>query len=935
MGLRVLSLLTEGKADMEGNPIPGAERMVTRSVCPYCGTGCGVLLEHDGERVLAVRGDPQHPANFGALCTKGRALAETMDGERLLAPLMRTTREFAPQPVSWQEALQHSARRFAEVLRDHGPEACAFYVSGQLSTEDYYVVNKLAKGFLGTNHIDTNSRLCMASTVSAYKTSLGQDSVPGCYEDIELADVILIAGANPAFAHPIVFRRIEAARQKNPKLFVMTLDPRRTPTAAASDLHIPLTPGTDVAFFHGMLHILMRDGLLNKRFIEEHTEGFAALRHVVYDYTPNRVAALCGLSVAVIEQAASAFGQARRALSLWCQGLNQSSHGTDKNRALINLHLATGQIGRPGAGPLSLTGQPNAMGGREVGGMPSLLPGHREISRSEDRADMAGIWGIAGLNPEPGLSAVPLFSAVAAGRIKALWIACTNPVVSLPETSLVESALKAAEYVVVQEAYYPTETTAFADLILPAASFAERNAIVTNSERRISLMRQAIKAPGISRPDWQIFRDFAHALGSQMDALGIPTVGRETHSDRAQRLFAFASHRDVFDEYRRCTKGRDLDITGLDWEALEAGPQQWPYPAGASHGQARLYENHVFATANGRARFAAADYKPVAEPLSPTYPWHLTSGRLRDQWHTMSRTGQVAGLFSHVAEAVLTLHPADAQKIGVASGDLVTVTGLRGAATVRAELSDGLCEGTVFLPMHFGARFSAHGAVNALTAASALDPVSGQPELKHMAVSLKNAALPFTGTLIRRLEPGLWAAARLLLPRFPYASLWRRASPLGEALVLRFADAEAPAADLGTHLDQTLALTTGETVAYEDSRGTSKSMLIRGGRLWGVRLLGDDGTAPWLEDLLLTGADVGPIRHRLVAPAGPDVRVGASSPLVCQCRGVCEQAIRTAVQAGASTVQAVGAMCGAGVECGSCRPEIGILLKAYRPARVS
>lgn len=919
---------------MEGHPIPGTERMVTRSVCPYCGTGCGVLLEHDTDRIFAVRGDPLHPANFGALCTKGRALAETMEGERILTPLMRPARNLDPEPASWQEALQQAARHFAEVLRDHGPQACAFYVSGQLSTEDYYVVNKLAKGFLGTNHIDTNSRLCMASTVSAYKASLGQDSVPGCYEDIELADVILIAGANPAFAHPIVFRRIEAARKKNPSLFVMTIDPRRTPTAAASDLHIPLTPGTDVAFFHGMLHILMRDGLINKRFIDNHTEGFSALRHVVYDYTPTRVAALCGLSVEVIESAANAFGRAQRALSLWCQGLNQSSHGTDKNRALINLHLATGQIGHPGAGPFSLTGQPNAMGGREVGGMPSLLPGHREISRTEDRTEIAGLWGIAAINPEPGLSAVPLFSAAAAGRIKALWIACTNPVVSLPDTRLVESALKAAKYVVVQEAYYPTETTAFADVVLPAASFGERDAVVTNSERRISLMRQAIKAPGLSRPDWQIFRDFAHALGSQMDAIGIPPVGRETHSDRAQRLFPFASHRDVFDEYRRCTKGRDIDITGLDWEALEAGPQQWPYPAGARHGQARLYENHVFATLNGQARFAAIDYKPVAEPVSPAYAWHLTTGRLRDQWHTMSRTGQVAGLFSHVPEAMLTLHPTDAQNIGVANADLVTVTGLQGTVTVRAEVSNTVHEGTVFLPMHFGARFSAGGAVNALTAASALDPISGQPELKHVAVALKKAALPFTGTLIRRLEPGLWAAARPLLTRFPYASLWRRASALGEVMVFRFADASMPTADLEALLDHTFSMATGEVVTYKDSRGTSKSMLIRTGRLWGVRLLGDDRTAPWLEDLLLTGADVGPMRHRLVALAEPDAQAGAISPLVCQCRGVCEQAIRDAVQAGASTVEAVGAMCGAGVECGSCRPEIGALLKSTQPTSV-
>jgi assimilatory nitrate reductase catalytic subunit len=627
-----------------------------------------------------------------------------------------------------------------------------------------------------------------------------------------------------------------------------------------------------------------------------------------------------------LEEAAAVWGRARAATSLWCQGLNQSSHGTDKNRALINLHLVTGQIGRPGAGPFSLTGQPNAMGGREVGGMPQLLPGHREIANDAHRAEIAALWGIPTLNPTPGLTAVPLFSALAKGHIKALWIACTNPVVSLPETRLVEAALRAASFVVVQEAFHPTETAAFADLLLPAASFAERDAVVTNSERRISLMRQAVHPPGEALPDWQIFRDFAHALGSALDATPVAQVAGETHARRARRLFAFATHRDVFDEYKTCTAGRDLDITGLDWSRLEAGPQQWPYPQGASGGQARLYTDHVFATPNGRARLAAVSFQPVAESVSATYPWHLTTGRLRDQWHTMSRTGLSPGLFAHAPEALLSVHPRDAAGLGICDGDLVTVESRRGAATVRARTHEEVPPGTVFLPMHFGARFSARGAANTLTDASARDPVSNQPELKHAAVAVRKAALPWPGLVIRRVEPGLWEAARALLPELSYGALARHDSLLGEVLVLRLAFAERPGEDWARRLAALFALHDGEVVGYQDSRGVSKQALLRNDRLCGVCLLGDDTTGAWLLDLLLAGADVGAWRHHLVAPVVPAAAGAPRGRLVCQCRAVSEEDIRQSIKAGALTVAAVGLRCGAGTECGSCRPEIAALL---------
>jgi len=471
-------------------------------------------------------------------------------------------------------------------------------VSGQLLTEDYYVFNKLVKGLLGTNNIDTNSRLCMSSAVAGYKLTLGADAPPACYDDVMHADCLLIAGSNAAYAHPILFRRIEDARAKNPNLKIIVADPRRTDTASSADLHLPLQPGTDVALFHGMLHIMLAEGWVDRAYIAAHTEGFETLQTLVADYTPAHVHAVCGITPEQLLQATRWFATSKATLSLYCQGLNQSSSGTAKNASLINLHLATAHIGKAGAGPFSLTGQPNAMGGREVGGLANLISAHRDMSKPEHRAEVAALWGVDDVPSKPGKTAVEMFEAAADGEIKALWIACTNPAQSMPNQSTVRRALERAEFVVVQEAFATAETCDFADLLLPATTWGEKEGTVTNSERRITRVHAAVPAPGQARHDWQIVVDLATRLAQE--------PGVAPH--KAGLHMAYTSPEEIWAEHRESTRGRDLDITGLSYAHLDQSPEQWPMREGATRGQARLYEDGVFATANGRAKFAALPY---------------------------------------------------------------------------------------------------------------------------------------------------------------------------------------------------------------------------------------------------------------------------------------------------------------------------------------
>ena len=901
----------------------------TKSTCCYCGVGCGVLIESDGARITGVSGDPDHPANFGRLCTKGATLHLADAGAaRAQFPELRRARGAPRTRVSWDDGLDHAADRFAAIIREHGPDSVAFYISGQLLTEDYYVFNKLAKGLLGTNNVDTNSRLCMSSAVTGYKMTLGADAPPACYADIDDARCLFIAGSNTAYAHPILFRRIEAAKKARPDLKIIVVDPRRTDTAAAADLFLPILPGTDVALYNAMLHVMLWDGLCDERFIAEHTAGFDALKDAVRTSTPEVAAGICGVDAADIVQAAVWFGASAATLSLYCQGLNQSSHGSDNNAALINLHLATGQIGRPGAGPLSLTGQPNAMGGREVGGMANLLSAHRDLANADHRAEVARLWGVDAVPSKPGKTAVELFDALHSGAVRAVWIACTNPAQSMPDQSRVRAALERAEFVVVQEAYRNTDTTAFADLLLPATTWGEKEGTVTNSERRITRVRAAVPGPGEARADWAIANEFALRLGR---ALG---------DTRAPRLFQYTTPEQVFNEHRESTRGRDLDITGLSYALLEsAGPQQWPMPAGAVAGRARLYEDGRFPTADGRARFAAVQYRATAEKADARFPLALNTGRLRDQWHGMSRTGTVARLFNHAGEPRLSMNVRDMDRRRLGDGDIARLKSRRGELIVRVEASEQLRSGQAFMPMHWGSQFMRGAGVNVLTVPDC-DPLSKQPELKHAAIEVEAVNLPYRVVTMRRVEaaaragiPALREALQPLLGAFDYATLGLGGRE--DAVVMLHGYAAAPVADTVLDaLDRVLGLDDAQhTMRYVDARRrVEKAARVDSGVVQGVCLSGETAAQEWLKNMMIEGAPAEAVRAWILAPVAAPPRGSFNrGRVVCICLDVAEADIRAAVAAGAGLAHLQERLT-CGTECGSCLPELKRLCERPAPA---
>ena len=894
-----------------------------KSTCCYCGVGCGVLVETENGAITGVRGDPAHPANRGRLCTKGATLHLTAAPTyRLQFPEKRAIRAGGGQRLSWDVALDEAATRFAETIRAHGPDSVAFYISGQLMTEDYYVFNKLAKGLIGTNNVDTNSRLCMSSAVAGYKQTLGADAPPCSYEDILQAKVIFITGANPAVAHPIIFRYIEDAKAANPDLKIIVADPRFSESAEIADLHLPLKPGTDIALFNAMLHVLINEGMVDRAYVDAHTNGFAALSEVVKNYSPDTVAEICGIPVADIVQAATWFGSSGASLSMYCQGLNQSAHGTHNNAGIIHLHLATGQIGKPGAGPFSLTGQPNAMGGREVGGLSNLMSAHRDLANPAHRAEMARFWGVPFVPSKPGKSAVDLFKSLKTGEIKAVWIACTNPAQSLPNQAAVREALQAAEYVVLQEAYGNTDTADYADLLLPASGWGEKYGTVTNSERCITRVMPAVQAPGEARHDWEIVVDFARRLGQKLDHAG------------AEKLFPYADAEAIFNEHRESTRGRDLDITGLSYALLEAnGPQQWPYPEGAAAGKVRLYEDGVFPTADGKARFVAIEDKPTAEATTLNLPISLLSGRMRDHWHGMSRTGTVPRLFNLEDEPLLTMHPCDMRHRNLEPGDLVKVRNERGEMTVRVSEGSGLKKGRAWMPMHWGNQFMNSPGANAV-ACDATDPYSMQPELKHAAVQIAKLKLPYPLAVVRSCDSQeealeLMQRVRVLLASYPYATvnLYGRKRPL---VVFRAA-AEAPIeATVIAELDRLFGMAGDEgAIVYADaSRSVSKKAIALEGRLLGVRLAGETLAQTWLKRAMAEdelGANM--IRFALAPTAKAPGNI-APRNIICKCADVSDVQIQQAIAAGADLPQLQDKL-KCGTFCGSCVPDIKRMVTEY------
>lgn len=893
-----------------------------KSTCCYCGVGCGVIITTQDNHIIDIKGDPEHPANFGRLCTKGATLhlSAKLDA-RGLYPEMRSSRETARTRATWDDSLDYVVEKFANTITKYGPNSVAFYISGQLLTEDYYVFNKLAKGLIGTNNVDTNSRLCMSSAVSGYKLTLGADAPPACYEDIDHAECLFIAGSNTAFAHPVIFRRIEDAKANNPNMKVVVVDPRRTDTAQFADLHLAILPGTDVALFNGLMHVMLWEGLLDMQYIRNHTEGFDTLKETVREYTPKMVADICGIREKDIIQAAKWFG-AGPTLSMYCMGLNQSIHGTDKNAALINLHLATGQIGKPGAGPFSLTGQPNAMGGREVGGMANLLSGHRDLANAEHRAEIAKLWEVDDIPATAGKTAVEMFDAIKNGEIKAIWIACTNPAHSMPDLNNVLEALNTAELVVLQDAFNNTDSNQYADVFFPATTWGEKEGTVTNSERCITRVQSAIPKPGQARHDWEIVVDFAQRLEKR---LGKP-----------KSLFDYPTAESIFNEHRETTRGRDLDITGLSYQLLtQQGPQQWPFKAGDTSGQARLYGDGVFQRPNGKAQFHYAVYKATADKTDARHPLHLLTGRLRDQWHGMSRSGTIAQLYNHVDEPVVSMHADDMSRRQLKTGDIVKLSNQRGKLNIRVQQSDEVKPAETFIPMHWGSQFMHGLGVNALMPPN-IDKTSKQPELKHTAIKIEKLDLPWQMTVMRSCSDlSLIAELRKLLPHFDYATcgLYGRDSGM---VVLRAAHPTMPDTTVIAQLDYLLGMVEGAPMLnYDDAkRGISKRILVEHGQVTGVRLIGETMAADWLKQVMQQGQFTDELRRWALAPLStPPNGQTSRGKIVCNCLDVSENEIIETCEAGADLLT-LQAKLQCGTNCGSCVPELKRLVQTYSTFKV-
>ncbi|WP_047549507.1 nitrate reductase [Methylotenera sp. G11] len=903
----------------------------TKSTCCYCGVGCGVIIHSENGVIVDVKGDPDHPANFGRLCTKGSTLHLTAKlDNRLLYPEMRTRREDKRARASWDESLDFVADKFAETIQQHGPDSVAFYISGQLLTEDYYVFNKLAKGLIGTNNVDSNSRLCMSSAVAGYKVTLGSDAPPACYEDIDHTNCLLIAGSNTAFAHPIIFRRIEDAKKANPDLKIIVVDPRRTDTAESADLHLAILPGTDVALFNGMLHVLLWEGMLDNAFIKTSTTGFEMLKDTVREYTPKMVADICGIKESDIVTAAKWFGQGP-SLSMYCMGLNQSVYGTDKNAALINLHLATGQIGKPGAGPFSLTGQPNAMGGREVGGMANLMSGHRDLSNAGHRAEIARLWGVDSVPEAAGKTAVEMFDAVKAGEVKAIWIACTNPAHSMPDLNNVLEALGNAELVVVQDAFNNTSTGKYADVLLPASTWGEKEGSVTNSERRITRVNPAVATPAEARHDWAIMVDFARRL--------------EQRLGKASTLFPYAETEEIFNEHRKTTRGRDLDITGLSYRLLnEQGPQQWPFKPGDAAGKARLYADGVFPTADGKARFVNTSYKATADKIDARHPLHLLTGRLRDQWHGMSRTGTAAQLFNHVEEPFIYMNPDDMSRRLIKDGDIVRVGNKRGSLVLPVKASNDIQVTQTYIPMHWGSEFMNGLGVNAMMP-PLFDKISKQPELKHTAIKVEKLTLPWRMTVMRAIRDlSSLQKIRALLPRFQYATcglFGRQQHGYAGMLIFKAANDESPDLSLIAEIDAILDMTDDMPLLnyQDDKRGISKRILVESTgdegsvkKVTGIRLVGETIASDWLKEAMTSGEFTAEVRRWALAPlSAPPSGHSGRGKVVCSCLDVSENEIIDAVSRGADLITLQNKL-KCGTQCGSCVPELKKLITVHGKA---
>lgn len=875
-------------AGMDGTGIggAGARGAETRSTCPYCGVGCGVLLRPDGHGGLTVKGDPDHPANFGRLCSKGSALAETVGfAGRLRAPQVNG------QDSDWESALQLVADRFRATIDEHGPDAAAFYVSGQLLTEDYYVANKLMKGFIGSANIDTNSRLCMASSVAGHKRAFGTDTVPGTYEDLEEADLVVLVGSNLAWCHPVLYQRLLAAR-KSRGTKIVVIDPRRTASCDAADLHLAIAPGADVALFNRLLAAIYNGGAFDKSFIG-HTNGFDdALRAAL-----TSDASVTGLSEAELDAFCQLWLQHERVVTVYSQGVNQSTSGSDKVNAILNCHLATGRIGKPGCGPFSVTGQPNAMGGREVGGLANMLACHLDLENADHRTAVRAFWEAPAMPDAPGKKAVDMFRAVGEGKIKALWIIHTNPAVTMPDADAVRDAIKGCDFVVVSDITGATDTARLAHVLLPASAWAEKDGTVTNSDRTISRQRAVLPAPGHARADWDILAEVGRRMGWTA-------------------AFDYETPAEIFREYAALSGiagqfGRDFDISGLS-DLDDAGyaalaPTRWPITKTRTGG--RFFADGQFFHPDGKARLLPVTHRPPAAKTDRRYPFRLNTGRIRDQWHTMTRTALSPRLSAHLAEPYLDIHPADAADLGLKPADLVAVDSPKGQAILRARITDAQRRGEVFAPMHWTGETAPSARIDALVPAET-DPVSGQPESKAAVARVTRYEADWYGFAVSanpmEMTSQYWALAR--------TTAGYRAEIAGQGDI---ADWEAEARRL-FNAPHASAVTVADR-----ARGTARVALFDGDHLIAALFIAPEPVAV-MRDYLATlpGQDEPTVLSGRPPGDRPD-----PGPTLCSCFSVGVNTIVTAIETqGLATVDAIGEALQAGTNCGSCRPEIAALL---------
>lgn len=879
------------------------------TTCPYCGVGCGVSVSVRASGAVDVHGDQTHPANFGRLCSKGTALGETTDLDgRLLHPVVDG------EQTDWDHALDAVSRRFRAVIDEHGPDAVAFYVSGQLLTEDYYVANKLMKGFIGSANIDTNSRLCMSSAVAAYKRAFGSDTVPNDYSDLDDAELVVLTGSNLAWCHPVLYQRLLAAKKNKPGMRIVVIDPRRTATCDGADLHLALRSGTDSILFNGLLSWLHRHDCVDRDFVQGSTQGLEDALHMAQWFAPSveAVAGQCGLAADDVEQFFQLFASTRRVVTLFSQGVNQSSSGTDKGNTIINCHLLTGRIGFSGAGPFSITGQPNAMGGREVGGLSNQLAAHMDIHNQEHRDLVGRFWKTSTLAQDMGLKAVDLFRAIEKGQVKAVWIMATNPAVSLPDSAQVRRALDKCDCVVVSDCVAETDTQTYADIQLPALAWGEKDGTVTNSERRISRQRAFLPGPGLAKPDWWIICEVARRLGY-----------RGFDYQRVDQIFLEHARLSGFENAGK----RDFDISGLAgldpaaYEKLE--PVQWPCTA--NDGQSgRMFGDGRFFTASRRANFVAVTPRPPARLTDDTYPLVLNTGRVRDHWHTMTRSGKSPRLSGHTTEPFVDLHPADAREFGVEDGQLARVAGPSAEAILRVHVSGAQLRGQVFTPIHWNDQFASAARIGSLVTPD-VDPVSGQPEFKYSPVRISPYEAGWYGFLLSR---------RQLRPK--HASYWSKARRRG---VWHYELAGEHTPENWAELAREQLCERGGRVEWRELHDSTQSSYraarIVDGQLDAVMVIAADLKLPprdWLVALFDKQGLEDTERAHLLRGTPPRGQQD-SGAIVCSCFSVGINTLTRAISGqGLDTPERLGEALGAGTNCGSCVPELRRLIEDVRHA---